>query len=130
MNKIEETSSAHYDENIDAVIGKYVGFLTPLEFISVANKQLHIIKTRNLIKQLNDVKKMKVLKPEIQEYLNNEWFPKAQKAGLKYLAFVVPDDVFGNVSMNTVNRNANEFGIEIQYFNNMDNAKNWLISKN
>ncbi|KAB2872429.1 MAG: hypothetical protein OIN84_08445 [Candidatus Methanoperedens sp.] len=126
-----KTTNAVYDSRTNAAIGTFVGFLTPEEFKTVANQLLSILETKRLKKQLNDIKQMKVLKPEVQEWLNTDWFPRAQKIGLKYFAFVVPDDIFGKMSMDGANKNAqNAFGIEIQYFNNVDAAKNWLISKN
>ena len=126
-----KTTNAVYDSRTNAAIGTFVGFLTPEEFKTVANQLLSILETKRLKKQLNDIKQMKVLKPEVQEWLNTDWFPRAQKIGLKYFAFVVPDDIFGKMSMDGANKNAqNAFGIDIQYFNNVDAAKNWLISKN
>lgn len=126
-----KTTNAVYDSRTNAAIGTFVGFLTPDEFKTVANQLLGILETKRLKKQLNDIKQMKVLKPEVQEWLNTDWFPRAQKIGLKYFAFVVPDDIFGKMSMDGANKNAqNAFGIEIQYFNNVDAAKNWLVSKN
>ncbi len=126
-----KATNAVYDSRTNAAIGTFVGFLTPDEFKTVANQLLGILETKRLKKQLNDIKQMKVLKPEVQEWLNTDWFPRAQKIGLKYFAFVVPDDIFGKMSMDGANKNAqNAFGMEIQYFNNLDAAKNWLISKN
>ena len=126
-----KATNAVYDSRTNAAIGTFVGFLTPDEFKTVANQLLGILETKRLKKQLNDIKQMKVLKPEVQEWLNTDWFPRAQKIGLKYFAFVVPDDIFGKMSMDGANKNAqNAFGMEIQYFNNVDAATNWLISKN
>ncbi len=127
----ESGSTAVFDQKTNAAIGTFIGFLSPDEFKTIANELLNILETKKIKKQLNDIKQMKVLKPEVQEWLNTVWFPKAQKAGLKYFAFVVPDDIFGKMSMDGANKNAREmFGIELQYFNTIDNAKNWLVSKN
>lgn len=119
-----------YDVNLNAVFCTYAGLLSTEEFKEIANKQIEIIVTKELKKALNDIKEMKVLKPDIQEWINTVWFPKAQNAGLKYFAFVVPDDIFGKISMEGANKNAvNEFGIEIHYFTSIEKAKSWLISK-
>ncbi|HCT29183.1 MAG TPA: hypothetical protein DIW31_00250 [Bacteroidales bacterium] len=127
----ENGSSAVYDMKTNAAIGTFIGFLSPEEFKAIANQLLDILESKKIKKQLNDIKLMKVLKPEVQEWLNTEWFPKAQKIGLRYFAFVVPDDIFGKMSMDGANKKAKDtFGIEIQYFNTLENAKNWLISKN
>jgi len=127
----ENGSNAVYDVSTNAAIGTFIGFLSPDEFKTLANQLLNILETKKIKKQLNDVKQMKVLKPEVQEWLNTIWFPKAQKIGLRYFAFVVPDDIFGKMSMDGANKNASKvFDIEIQYFNTLENAKNWLVSKN
>lgn len=129
--KANETSSAVYDLKTNAVVTTFIGFLSVDEFKVIGSQQLDIIETRRLKKALNDIQGMKVLKPEVQEWVNTVWFAKAQKAGLRFMAFVVPSDIFGKMSMDGANRNAKDtFGIEIQYFNSLDNAKNWLASKN
>ena len=47
------------------------------------------------------------------------WFPTAKTPGLKHFAFAVPNDTFGEVSMETVNKDAKEkYGIDIEYFTN------------
>lgn len=127
----ENGSNAVYDVSTNAAIGTFIGFLSPDEFKTIANQLLNILEKKMIKKQLNDIKQMKVLKPEVQEWLNTVWFPKVQKIGLRYFAFVVPDDIFGKMSMDGANKNASKvFDIEILYFNTLDNAKNWLISKN
>jgi len=88
------------------------------------------LKSKQSDKQLNDVKRMKPLKKEIQIWMNEVWFPKAKETGLKYMAFVIPDDIFGKMSLEGANKSApNKFNIEIQYFNDIENAKQWLSTK-
>ncbi len=125
-----EVSRAYFDPATNAAMGVFIGFLSPDEFKVIANDLLVILETKKVKKQINDVKQMKVLKQEVQIWLNDVWFPKAQKNGLKYFAFVVPDDIFGKMSMEGANKSApNKFDIEIQYFSEIIEAKKWLNTK-
>ncbi len=73
---------------------------------------------------------MKVLKQEVQIWLNDVWFPQAQKNGLKYFAFVLADDIFGKLSTDGANKDAsNKFDMEIQNFSTLEDAKQWLNTK-
>ena len=119
-----------FDKDCRAAIGVFEGFISPTQFQDIANK-LHDERQKNYSnKQLNNIHSMKVLSQEIQTWINDIWFPKAKQTGLKFLAFVVPVDVFGKLSMDAANKQAMDtFNIEIQYFDNEANAKAWLKSK-
>lgn len=123
-------SGAYYDKDTRAAIGTFSGFLTTEKFKEIA-EELHDIRKKNFSsKQLNNIQDMKVLTKEVQEWLNNTWFPKAKITGLKYFAFVVPKDIFGKMSMENANKNTEiTNGIEIQYFGDESTAKTWLKSK-
>ena len=124
------TSKAYFDKESNAAIGEFVGFLKPDEFKSIANKLIQMLEEKDLKRQINDVKLMKVLSQDTQNWLNTDWFPRAKEAGLKFFAFVVPEDIFGKMSMKGANRKAeNMLGIEIQYFSDMELAKDWVKSK-
>lgn len=123
-------SKAYFDAATGAAIGEFYGFLKPDEFKDIANQLIKLLTDNRLKKQINNIKEMKVLPQETQNWLNTNWFPRAQTAGLKYFAFVVPDDVFGKMSMDGANREAEErFAMEIKYFKDMPSAKAWIKAK-
>lgn len=119
-----------YDPTTKTVIAQFQGFLTNNEFVSIAEKT-HATRVQNrCYKQLNNIENMAVLSKENQEYAENVWFPKAVKTGLKFFAFVVPKQILGQLSMQKVNKNAEREGaIQIKYFDNQDEALNWLKVK-
>lgn len=123
-------SKAFFDSATGAAIGHFQGFLSTEKFKAIAEELHTLRKTYSSSKQLNNIENMKVLTPEVQQWLNEVWFPKAKQTGLKYFAFVVPKDVFGKVSMENANKTAKDtFGIEINYFQTEADAKAWLKSK-
>ena len=119
-----------FDKEINAAIGIFQGFLKAEDFKKSAEgiQKLRIDNKSN--KQLNNIKDMKVLTSEIRDWLQDSWFPKASKTGLKYFAFVVPKDTVGHLSMNNANKKAeSEYDIEIKYFENHEEARQWLLTK-
>lgn len=129
-NYTMKDSGAYYDNEIKAAIGIFSGFLTSDRFKEIAN-ELHDIRKKNFSsKQLNNISDMKVLTQDVQKWLNDVWFPKAKVTGLKHFAFVIPKDVFGKMSMESANADTKTTaGIEIQYFDDDNKAKEWLKSK-
>ena len=49
-----------------------------------------------------DVREMKVINPEMQEWNHNIWMPRAVKAGYSVLALVQSSDFFNQVSVNNI----------------------------
>ncbi len=123
-------SRAFYDHETAAAIGVFKGFLTTDQFIKIAEELHDLREKNNSCKQLNNIEDMKVLTQDIQNWLNDVWFPKARKNGLKHFAFVIPKNVFGKMSMTNANKDESvRTGIEIEYFDTEASAKAWLRSK-
>ncbi len=122
-------SGAFYDSETQAAIGVFSGFLNPDKFKAIGD-ELHEVRQKNFSsKQLNNISDMKVITQDVQQWINDVWFPKAKLTGLKTLAFVIPSDIFGNMSMKAANSDGQATnGIKIQYFDNEAKAKAWLRS--
>jgi hypothetical protein len=123
-------SKAFYDKTNGIATGYFNGFITSDKFKHIADELHDLRKNNKSVKQLNNIENMKVLTPEVQKWLNDIWFPKAKKTGLKYFAFVIPKDIFGKASMENANKNDKVTeGIEIQYFPTETDAISWLNTK-
>jgi hypothetical protein len=74
---------------------------------------------------------MKVLSKEIQDWIDVTYFPSAKESGLKHFAFIVPKNTFGKLSMEKVNADASKlYEMQIEYFNDENEASRWLNSIN
>ena len=120
----------YFEKEIKAVVWEIDGFVSPEQFKEVG-AETHILRSKNYTKkQLNNIQSMKVLSKEIQLWIDDVWFPAAKKSGLTHFAFVVPNDTFGKVSMDAVNKDAKaKYDINIEYFHDENKAKEWLISQ-
>ena len=119
-----------YNSDLDIVIWTISGFVNLNDFKEAANNTHQLRKKHNASKQINDINNMKVLSNEIQEFIDKSYFPDAKNSGLKYFAFVVPENTFGKLSMENVNKGASEkYNMDIKYFNSQEKAIEWLNAK-
>ena len=120
---------AFYDSSLDTVIFNFSGSPELEAFKEVANSAIPLIKEHNCNKILNDITELEVNSIENQEWTQKEWFPEVEKAGLKYFAFLMAENIFGQVSAEQTNEKAEEEGrIKIEYFGNKAKAEEWLKS--
>lgn len=76
---------------------------------------------------LNDSRKMKVIGKEDQDWLESVVNMQAQKNGLKYMAFVLPDNIFGKIAVKLyVEATLKKMDMTIKTFNSYDKALAWL----
>ncbi|NOQ25558.1 MAG: hypothetical protein GQ564_09385 [Bacteroidales bacterium] len=120
----------YFSKELNAVVCEFNGFLKTEKFIEFGFETNNLLVKHSAQKQLNNVQNMKVLTKEAHAWVDEVWYPKAKASGLKHFAFVVPKDVFGKASMDAVNVNIKEkYGINIKYFTDVEEAKQWLISQ-
>ena len=64
---------------------------------------------------LADTRNVQAVKPADQEWMRTDWNIRAQQAGINHVSFVVPESVFGQISVQSYTHNvaeANEYEIE------------------
>jgi hypothetical protein len=75
---------------------------------------------------LADIKDMKIIAMEDQQWLNEEFLPRATKFGFKSIAIVKPDFYFNKVAVETISYKVDKDKLTINFFDNIDEAKEWL----
>ena len=91
-------------------------------FVSMCEKH----KPENELVYLLDMKY--VIGLEDQEWMNNEVFPKYENI-IKRMAFLVPSELFAQVSVEqTMDEAAGQKFVQ-KYFENEDEARKWLLEK-
>lgn len=74
---------------------------------------------------------LKVVTPDLQEWAAKELNPKLLTAGLEKMALVLPSDFIAGLSVeqsvdDMSEKNPN--GFHTKYFDNLEEARNWLLS--
>jgi hypothetical protein len=87
---------------------------------------LEFMKTHKTIAFINDLKKLKGTFTKMNNWVVEQMRP-AIKMGLKYDALVVNDDIFTSFAINDLMKKVT--GLEIQLFQQMEEAEKWLDEK-
>lgn len=115
-----------YDEDLKAIIQVWKGFFSSESFREGVNKtnQLFAMK-KPVSKFLVDISESSVIKKEDTEWAAKNAIPIAIKNGLKYYGFVLPENIFTQVSLKNFRQDLNQPTLEVQIFDNLDTAKEW-----
>jgi hypothetical protein len=121
--------TVYYDTDINATVDEWIGeFETKENFISGLALVLNNIQKNNSRKWLADLTKIEgdfsFMKNHILEFI----IPQVKKSGLLYEALVLPYNIFAILSVQTAIEEVN--GIEIHLFPSVQEATDWLSSKN
>lgn len=96
------------------------------EFRHGLDQGLNLLIEKKSNKWLADLRKLGVVEKEDQIWSNENWFPRAYAAHIKYMAIVVPQSVFAKMSMNEIMRKVNSEELTIFYHEELNEARQWL----
>jgi hypothetical protein len=113
------------------VEGKFIhvlwkGFATSTEYLNILAKQLSFTKEKRAAKILYDLRMMGVISGENQKYTNEVYFPQMAQAGSKHAAIIIPENIFGEVSVNSILGKKNEELFDAKLFKDNKSAVDWL----
>jgi len=114
-----------YLEDIHAGIGNWNGFVSEKDYKEGLNKMIDFYVEKKVNKWIANLTKMEAISPELQDWANNDWFPRALAAGVKFMAVVVPEDVFNQFAVENIMTKVADT-LTTHYFSNVDEAKNWI----
>ena len=126
MEAKTEIYNIYFDENINAVVMEWNGYATSKQFKEGTELMLNTLIKNNCSKVLADIKDMKIIGMEDQQWLNEEFLPRATKFGFKAIAIIKPNYYFNKVAVETISYKADKEKLTINFFDNIDEAKEWL----
>jgi hypothetical protein len=123
---------ASYDQSNDWVLSDWTGYVTTEEVKKAANAGLELFQSYGgkCKKMLKSNEKLQGSWDEANEWIANDWMPRALGGGLKYFAHVVSPDIFAQMSAESLEQNFKEAGFTMRTFGSMADAQNWLRSMN
>jgi hypothetical protein len=132
----EKYGTLEYDPSVPCITATFNGFMNSEQFRNFLNLGLdHLIeksKQHQHILWLADTSKHVVQPDKDTKWVADEWNPRAMKAGIRHVAFVLPENVFGNMSVKKYADNSQKKGDDmiVQMFGDLNSAKNWFRSLN
>ena len=105
-------------------------FLKPISgpaFRNILDTGAKTLEKYQASKWLSDDRGNSALPADDTEWSKSDWFPRAVKAGWKYWALVVPQDILAQMNLREFVDSYFEQGLRIAVFDDPEEAMKWLI---
>jgi hypothetical protein len=126
-------ATVDWDETLGAVILRWKGFAIDEMLREPMEKALELVVSKNALKFFGDTTKLRILKPEDQEWINTNWIPRINQAGVKWVAIVMPSSEYARATVRESNNNVQSTPhgvfVEIRPFEQLEEAQKWLKDK-
>ena len=117
---------AEYDEKNNWIYASWKGFVTVDDVKAGAEKYLEFMKETGCPHLLNDNSELTGPWDGANEWIANDWTPRALAAGLKNFAHIVSPNVFGEISAKNMEVKLEKMGFTMKTFKQSSEAANWL----
>ena len=131
MNKIEIKKPSGkvyyeltYDKTNNWLYANWIGFTTAAELKVAADRYLEVLKETGCLYLLNDNRQLTGPWTEANEWIANDWMPRALAAGLRCFAHVVSPNIFGAMSAKDLETRMEGFSMRL--FQDIEDARAWL----
>lgn len=121
-----------WDDEEKIIYISWKGYAAGGPYREIMNKIIEILKERKATKLHADLRRMKAVTQEDQNWVNSEWLPTIKAAGLASTAMVLPESA---IAMLSLNRMMDRSGVradlqgDTAHFSDMEEAKAWLRSR-
>jgi hypothetical protein len=113
-------------EGEDYVTMEWSGYANSKQFREGTEKMFEKLLTHKATKVLGNIKDMVLIGSDDQAWLHEQFLPKAIAGGFKAIALVRPVHYFNNVAIESIVFKINQDALNVQVFNNVEDAKAWL----
>ncbi|QWU17595.1 SpoIIAA-like [Paenibacillus sophorae] len=113
-----------WNEAVQIIEVRWKAFAQGEQFRTAMDKVVELAGKMNGSKVLYDNRKMSVISQEDQAWVSQNWVKRA--SDIQYCAVVEPEKVVAKSSLNRIVGTIEEFPYDMKFFQNMDDAVNWL----
>ncbi len=118
----------YFEKSINSVIMDWNGYSTTAEFREGTETMLNLLIANKTSKVLADIKDMSIIGTEDQKWLETNFLPRAIRFGFRACAIIKSDSYFNNVAIDTISLKADKENLQINVFDNIEQAQAWLNS--
>ena len=113
------------DEQLKCLIQNWKGFATSANFRDAINQSLEVFKKGGLDKIISNTKDAALVSKEDTMWVAKEITPQMVEHGLRYMAFILPTNVFTQMAVENYKEDAGSI-VNIRYFDQVEAAKKWM----
>ncbi len=119
-----------WDEEIQAVILQWQGFISLPKIQTGLNKALELFEQKGQSNWLADTSQLSPVSKEIDQWVNEEWVPRAIVAGIKNMAMVIPKSALARMGIEaSMSKAPTDNEVTMAFFDSQLSAKRWLRSR-
>lgn len=115
-----------WDPTLRAVYTEAQGWTDPSEMAALLEAGLQALTEHAGSRWLADGRNMKVVKQTDQDWIVQEFFPRALAAGLKRIALVIPKSRLAMTTVDQLVHRLPAANVEVACFPNVAEARSWL----
>jgi hypothetical protein len=123
-----DVCTIRYDPEGRCVVMVWQGYATSAEFRAANERVLAAIYAHRATNLLGDVSRFVLIGATDQNWLNDNWIPRAIEAGLRRVALVQPTYYFNQVAVENVGRRLDATRLQLSYFGDMASARDWITT--
>lgn len=118
-----------WDDSIKSVIMTWKKFAKGEDFRMGLNEGVNLVNLKGGSNWLADLRDLGTVIKEDQEWSNNDWYPRAIAAGVRFMAIIMPKSFISALSVKNILTKVEDIKVETQYFGSLEDAKLWLSNK-
>ena len=125
---MQESYVDMYIDDNNILHADWKGFLKLEKLKPAVDVMMDHIAKNKVTKHVSNHRQLQVLSNDVRAFLENEWFPRAEKAGINKMAAIISDNIFAEMSAKQVTEKAVKKSIETKYFVSSEDGAKWLNS--
>ncbi len=113
------------NDQLKCLIQNWKGFASSANFREAINVSLKLFEQGGYEKIISNTKEFSLVKKEDTDWVAQVVTPQMVKQGLRYMAFIVPTNVFAQITVDNFKEEANKV-VSIRYFDKSEAAIAWF----
>ena len=115
-----------WDPSCQAVHLESQGWADSSEFKAASEAVIAALREHRTSRMLGDGRSLRAIKQADQDWMTQDWMPRALAAGLRRMALVVPKSAVARTNLEQMVDKVPESKLEVAYFATVDEARAWL----
>jgi hypothetical protein len=125
----DEYMSLWYHPETGIVHHRIHKYLVQGGFRKLLTASAEVLEANRATKYLSDDRTNVVVDPEDVKWADDNWYPRAIKAGLRHWALVLPSTMVGSLQARTILESRRKQGLDVEGFDSVETAMAWLQTK-
>jgi hypothetical protein len=115
-----------WDAELKIVQVVWHGWADPVEFAAITEAGLRALSEHHGSRWLADCRDMKAVQQSDQDWLNDDWFPRALAAGLRRMAVVLPQRGLVTMNLKDILNRVPVNRLDVDFFVTVAEATKWI----